>query len=499
MEESFTSNLDPGYMTRYNADPGRLIGVWKVRFIYVLATILLLVVLLVTLVSAQVKWQLVAVSHGGWEQLQELASRGLQIIHYRGDVLAAVSYDEQIETLRQAGFEVRVLDTAADPDLYYLAYPPQDGGTFPFAALSLDLEAVYPYAEGVYIIKAQRVAAEALTSQGVQIVRLPRSVTLNRGELLSARLQGDLAYNPDIQEMVEAVSPTLLIDDVCKLQDDDSQDYCNALGTRYSYAPAGLDEAARYLHDQYAALGLTVTYHNLEYGGYAMKNVVAELPGVGPDREHIYILCAHYDSTSKDPTHVAPGADDNASGSAAVLEAARILSQHQFNRTIRFIHFAGEEQGLIGSARYAAAARQRGDLIDGVINLDMVAYESVPPGDHIVEIHAGLDPASIALADVLSSNITEYGLLLAPQTLTSTATNRSDHGSFWNEGYPAILGIEDFQGDFNPYYHSVNDTLANMQTELMVEYTKACVATLAELARAARSLSSAIYLPLLLR
>lgn len=470
------------------------------RLIYVLATTLLLVALLVALVSAQVAWRLVTVSYAGWDQLQELASWGLQIINYQGNVLAALSYDAQIESLRQAGFEVRVLDAAANPDLYYLAYPSPGMDGTPFAGLqaaaSSDIEAVYPYAEGVYIVKAQRVAAEALTSQPVQIVKLPRSVKFDRRGLVPARSQSDLACSPGIQEMADAVSSTLLIHHVCKLQDDDSQGYCNELGTRYSYATAELEKAAQYLSSQYAALGLTVTYDPFSYGGYPMNNLVAELPGAGPDSDHIYILCAHYDSISRDPYNVAPGADDNASGSAAVLEAARILSQYQFNRTIRFVHFAGEEQGLIGSAHYAAAAAQRGDLIDGVINLDMIAYETVPSNDHIVEVHAGVNPASIALADALISNIAEYDLLLVPQKLTSNATNRSDHASFWNQGYPAILGIEDFQ-DFSPYYHSASDTLANMQTHMMVEYTKACVATLAELAIDMQGSRFLIYVPLL--
>jgi Zn-dependent M28 family amino/carboxypeptidase len=459
------------------------------RLIYALATSLLLIMLLVAMVSAQEAWRLVMVSYAGWDQLQELASWGLQIINYQGKVLAALSYDEQIERLRQAGFEVRILDMAANPDSYYLAYPPQGRDEVSGSDL-----AVYPYAAGVYIIKANPVAAEALTSQAIQIVKLPRSVTLDCSKQASAGSQGNLAYSPDIQEMVDAVSSTLLIHHVCKLQDDDSQAYCNELGTRYSFAAAQLDQAAQYLSSQYAALSLTVTYDPFVLNGYSMTNLAAELPGVGPDRDHIYILCAHYDSISRNPSSVAPGADDNASGSAAVLEAARILAQHRFNRTIRFVHFAGEEQGLIGSAHYAAAAAQRGDLIDGVINLDMIGYESVPPNDHSVEVHAGVDPASIALADALVSNITEYGLLLVPETITSSATSRSDHASFWNQGYPAILAIEDFQ-DFNPYYHSASDTLANMHTPMMVEYTKACVATLAGLAADIRVTSFSIYVP----
>ncbi len=469
------------------------------RFIYVLLTTLLLVALFVVLASAQVAWRLVTVSYSGWEQLQGLQSSGLQIIHYRGDVLAALSSDEQIEQLRQSGFEVRVLDPAADPDSYYLAYP-APGET---KVSGSGLEAVYPYAAGVYIVKAPRLAAEALSTQAVQIVKLPRSVTLDRrGHLASS--QSDLAYSTAIQQMVDAVSSTLLIGHVCKLQDDDSQGYCNALGTRYSYATAQLGEAAQYLANQYTALGLTVTYDALLSGGLPITNVVAELPGVGPGRDHIYILCAHYDSIAggsrSNPSSPAPGADDNASGSAAVLEAARILSQYRFDRTIRFIHFAGEEQGMVGSQHYALAAAQRGDLIDGVINLDMIGYESVPPNDHIVEVHAGTMPASGGLADAFISSIAEYDLQLVPQKLTSSSTDRSDHSSFWYRGYPAILGIEDYTGDFNQFnYHQTSDTLANLQPSMMVEYTRACVATLAWLAVDTQGLSSSLYLPYVAR
>jgi len=325
-------------------------------------------------------------------------------------------------------------------------------------------------------------SVQALDARGVEFAERSNRLAMAMVRPTAVGLQASLAYSPGIQAMVDAVSPTLLVHHVCKLQDDNALAYCNALGTRYSRATAGLGEAAQYLYDQYTTLGLSVTYDAFIHWGVPMTNVVAELPGVGPGDEHVYIICAHYDSISPNPYDVAPGADDNASGSAAVLEAARILSRHQFAGTLRFIHFAGEELSLLGSAHYAEQAFARRDLIDGVINLDMIAYESVPPNDHIVEIHSGPDdPASIALADALIQNVAEYGLLLTPQKITEGATRLSDHASFWNHGYPAVLGIEDFD-DFNPHYHSKDDTLANMRTDMMIEFTKASVATLAELA-----------------
>ncbi len=403
----------------------------------------------------------------------------MRIINYQGDVFAALCSDEQIRQLRRFGFQVQVLDAkpATDVAPYYLAYP-APGDEFPTWP---QVEALYPYARDVYIVKAPPAQVEDLARQGIQIVKLPPSIVVSRMLPDTYRPAGKLGYRRSIQAMVDAVSPTLLIQHICKLQDDDSADYCNEQGTRYSYASAKLNEAAQYIYRQYKALGMQVTYEPFIHNSTVMTNVVAELPGIGPASDHIYILCAHYDSTSNDPYHIAPGADDNASGSAAVLEVARVLRRYSFSHTLRFIHFAGDEQGLLGSAHYAAQAAQRGDVIVGVINLDMIAYESVPPNDHIVEIHAGPNPASIALADALISQITKYGLLLRPEKIKNGATGRSDHVSFWNQGYPAILCIEDLQ-DFNPYYHSTKDTLSRLQPQMMVEFAKACVATLAELA-----------------
>jgi photosystem II stability/assembly factor-like uncharacterized protein len=218
------------------------------------------------------------------------------------------------------------------------------------------------------------------------------------------------------------------------------------------------------------------------------RNVIATHPGVTRPGRQI-LLTAHLDATSGNPTVDAPGADDNGSGSVTVVRAAQIMSSLAFDKTIRFVCFTGEEQGLIGSGAYASNAASRGDTIDAVVNLDMIAYES--NNQDVIELHAGTTvPASAAIADVFMDVNTSYGLSLVPEKITSGATTSSDHSSFWDVGYPAILGIEDFQ-DFTPYYHTVNDRVSTIDQSYFTRFAKASVGTVATLAGPAWTVSVA--------
>jgi hypothetical protein len=141
-------------------------------------------------------------------------------------------------------------------------------------------------------------------------------------------------------------------------------------------------------------------------------NVVTVLAGqTEPGKE--CLITAHYDDYSEDPYNYAPGADDNASGTVAILTAAHILKDFQFDYTLKFVGFAGEEQGLLGSEAYAEKAQQRGDTIIGVYNFDMIAYEG--NNDNIIELHAGTGPSSGALADIMIGVINDYSFPLVPQ------------------------------------------------------------------------------------
>jgi len=314
--------------------------------------------------------------------------------------------------------------------------------------------------------------------------------------LSAGTTEGQFPLPPSVVgQLVNGVSSAELERHICHLQDRDALGYCNTQGSRYTRDPAALQEAADYIANRFAALGLDVTLDPLPFpreDESVITNVIGTLEGLAPsDERQVWIISAHYDSIASStpdwtPGDPAPGADDNASGVAAVLEAARLLSRHRFYHTVRFIAFAGEEQGSYGSRHYASQARARGEPIAGVLNLDMIGYET--DGAPWFEIHAGLDPGSAFLANAVTRTVEAYGLDLLPQVWTAMAIGRSDHESFWEQGFPALLLIEDTElrgptQDWNPYYHTVNDTLDKLNLRFLQEMARAAVGSLAHLAR----------------
>jgi hypothetical protein len=250
-----------------------------------------------------------------------------------------------------------------------------------------------------------------------------------------------------------------------------------SITTRYSYSGEPISQATRYAYEHFQNLGLDVTFHEYTWSGEHWRNVVAERRGLGRSDE-VYLITAHLDDLPPGP--VAPGADDNASGSTAVLVAADRLSQLDFDCTLRFVLFTGEEQGLRGSAAYAAAIAAAGDEVRGVLNLDMIGYDA--DTDPIVDLHArGAIPGSVAVAQTFSQVVAAYDLNLTPDILVDDwLGNYSDNKSFWDQGYPAILAIEDWD-DFTPYYHSVSDTLDTLDLDYLTEYVRAAAGTFAHM------------------
>ncbi|MHC4273250.1 MAG: M20/M25/M40 family metallo-hydrolase [Planctomycetota bacterium] len=211
--------------------------------------------------------------------------------------------------------------------------------------------------------------------------------------------------------------------------------------------------------------GLDVELHPFQYQSTTYYNVVGTMTGtVHPDQE--YIVGAHYDSVNN------PGADDDASGTALVLEAARILSQYDSAYTIRFMAFDREEQGLIGSSAYVAD--HAGADILGMVQADMVAYNTGANSTDIYAGSAGSTPLQVDLVDAVS----EYGDGLTP-VQASNPPGGSDHQPFANAGYQAVVITEDWG---NPYYHTPQDTFDTLDFAYGTRMTRSVVGWLVDAA-----------------
>jgi len=282
-----------------------------------------------------------------------------------------------------------------------------------------------------------------------------------------------LVPDPDVQAMVDQVSQLNLQNRVQSLQDIALQ---NSGGRKYNSVGGQVAENSIVSWLQGYATpenGLVVTTQEFLSGSH--DNVLAILPGKVTPEEHV-IVGAHYDSTCYSCTNP-PGADDNATGAACVLEACRILSQHDFEKTIIFACWGAEEIGLVGSDYYATTARQNGDDIYGYLNFDMNGY--LKPGNvRTFSVCTNSSSASLIqeLKDVRDAYASEV-----PWTTGVLTAGSSDHASFTGQGYRACFPFESFN-DYSPYIHSDQDLVglsANdfLQIEKFVRLGVAALAT----------------------
>ena len=256
-----------------------------------------------------------------------------------------------------------------------------------------------------------------------------------------------------------------------------------SIATRYNNSGTPISKATQYVYEFMQGLGLNVSYHNWSLSGYSGRNVIGEMPGTTQSNE-IVLITAHLDDMPSGAT--APGADDNASGSVGVMMSAELLKQQLFKRTVRFVFFTGEEQGLLGSSAYSDLVYANGDNIVAVYNMDMISYDAI--GLPYLRLHTRLTsnpgyPGDLAIANTFIDVVNTYGLSsgLSP-LITADGESRSDHNSFWGNGYNAILAIEDHIDDITPYYHMTTDTVSTLNWTYYTNYVKASVGTASHLA-----------------
>jgi Zn-dependent M28 family amino/carboxypeptidase len=264
------------------------------------------------------------------------------------------------------------------------------------------------------------------------------------------------------------------------------------LGPRDPYTNIrALNAAADYVAGEFRKAGLGVAEETFQAEGRVFRNIVGTHAGTLAPQEQVLVV-AHYDT--KPGT---PGADDNASAVAAMLELARLLARGRFARTLQFVGFTLEEYGYQGSRRFARQARREGRQIVGVLDLEMVGFTSprqrLPhgvrgrrTGDFIglvgnrrsrtlLEAFVTSSRRAVPALPVETLEVKWNGHLLPIVRL-------SDHAPFWDAGFPAVM-ITDTAFLRNPHYHQPSDTLDTLDFPFLTQVAAATAAAAADLAR----------------
>jgi hypothetical protein len=247
---------------------------------------------------------------------------------------------------------------------------------------------------------------------------------------------------------------------------------------------AGALAAARYISKRLRHDGYTIARQDVTLGSDTAPNVVGEARGTVCPRK-IFVVGAHYDSVAG-----SPGADDNASGVAGMLEVAHALRKTRLPITVRYAGFAFEENGLVGSAQMAGQLAARRAQVVGMVSLEMIGFTEPDvdvflglPGTYLAMVG---DPRSEYLARVFGAANYEYqanfiagAAVIDPAVLGDIL--RSDHASFWDQEYRALLSTD--TADFrNPNYHQPTDTIDTLDFSFLAGSARSTIAGLVAVA-----------------
>jgi hypothetical protein len=278
----------------------------------------------------------------------------------------------------------------------------------------------------------------------------------------------------DIQKLVDSVSQTNIEKLLKALVQDDSKPIPNELISRH-VSSAGNKVKTDWINQTLTGYGLQ---SQLQTFSGNLSNVVVTIPGT--DQNTIYGAGGHFDSQSEDAENVAPGADDNGSGTVAWMEAARVLKGFQacMKSSVNLVGFNDEEEGMGGSSSYVKSVSSK--AMKGFYNMDMVGYT---PSGECLKTDANLSTDTPLTQKLVAMN-TKYNIGLNVTTGTYNVED-IDNSSFWSANLPSSYLVEcatEVDGGAYPDYHSPTDTTSNVNFAQVTKVTKLIVAALAELA-----------------
>ena len=381
----------------------------------------------------------------------------LQIYHISGNTLIAGLTN--LKRISNTDIPYSIIDQEAWSEKYYLISNMR----------GKEIEIEPGWGKEIYrddylvILKTSALSIEQITSIPYSITEMLPIPVNYRYERVYPSLRTEMpSTRTDVNDLLAEISPDSLAYFIQSME---------GFGTRYCFAP-NRDQVANWIKDEFLRFGFTdVVIDSFYQSNVWHKNVVATLPGIlNPDQ--IVIIGGHHDSISSgNPMLLAPGADDNASGSGAAMEIARAMKavNYQPEITIRFITFAAEEVGLWGSHHYALDAYNEGMNIKIMLNNDMIGHTTQNPSNwtiHLIEYNGFENEANF------SRQVMQQFTTMTPVTYTYNSAS-SDSYPFWTRGFPPIFFIET---NFNPYYHTVNDLFIYLNMDYAIETVKATAA-----------------------
>ena len=280
---------------------------------------------------------------------------------------------------------------------------------------------------------------------------------------LNSSVAAPIAQTPDIAALVNSVDQQRITDHIAAIDEPRNA----------SSEPAQLLATAGYVEAQLSSFGYPVTLDPVAFNATTFPNVIGVQQGtVCPER--VFIVGAHYDSVS-----TTPGADDDASGIAAMLEIARVLAGTPLPATVWYTGFTLEENLLLGSIHMAEQEAAAGTEVIGVLSMDMIGYTTATQDAVIV---LGND-ASIRLLDSFRRasasfvpSLPQFSGTIAGNGKETPDVRRGDHAPFWDAGYQAMI-ITDGGPFRNPNYHLPTDTIDTLDLPFVTNVAKAMLAT----------------------
>ena len=369
------------------------------------------------------------------------------IVAIKGEPRHARSYLYDLATLDPVRlFDNNTLRTIT-PEYEWAASP--DGGSLLVVA-DRDGDTISPERAVCVVDVTQQVSKQDV------LARIDASLSAER----ALRADGDRLFQPiarEVRQAADQVSTTRIYSYEAALFDFDS---------KYITQP-GNAKAAAYIHRTLKGFGYEPEFQTFEARGVKTSNVLATLRGT-VDPQIVYVLSSHFDSNQR-----GPGADDNSSATAVLLETARVLAKTPMPATIVFAAFTGEEAGLLGSREFVRQAQEKKIRIAGALNNDMIGWTNDHRLDNTIRYsNAGIRDVQHAAAFLFSRLITYDARYF-----------KSTDAAAYYEAYGDIVGgFGSYPVLGNPYYHQPADLLETVNHQLVAETAKANVASIMRLA-----------------